>query len=223
MQDPTLIALFDRYEALCDVPRQDLTPDDFASLRFYKAEAISSDADSAKRSSRIQTWLDRAKQLEAYIDREGRMPRENNRLPAGLVGPEESQLVNWVRYQRKSRAADILCEYQILRLELVTGFDWAPFDTQWDQEYTRYRAHLEHFRGAPKFRSEDPNEVALAKWASRQRAKYRTGNLDAERTYDLEALPIWTWGPNPTGKTRSAVAGLRPLPCGRAASDRTLN
>jgi hypothetical protein len=144
--------------------------------------------------ARVIGWVRSARALDTFVMREGRLPRENNRLPRGTITAEERTLIEWVRYERRLRSRDAHCEYQRRRLEAIPGFLWDPITDRWSNTFRDYERFLVRYRRAPSVRSVDPMERHLAAWGSKQRHLRRRRHLDPARESALATLPIWTWG-----------------------------
>lgn len=110
--------LHDAFERLSETPPDQRPEDLVRSLRYYLAATHPGTA-----PTRVQRWIDRAVELEDFVERLSRMPRENSRKRAAKSKQERS-LADWVRYQR--RIEEKLCDYQARRLELIEGFTWDP-------------------------------------------------------------------------------------------------
>ena len=188
----------DQIEALvarftCPLPDH-ATADDARSARFAAVEvALRLGLAPAEENARIIGWVQRALDLSDFTARHGRFPRENNRAPAGMISLRESSLHEWVRLQRRSTSCDNHCTYQTLRLELIPGFQWDPHGEAWENRLTEYRTFVADHRRAPRARSSDPLEKALAHWAAKQRSQHRLGRLSRTRASGLQSLPLWTW------------------------------
>ncbi|MCU1636872.1 MAG: hypothetical protein JWQ68_2111 [Cryobacterium sp.] len=125
MQTPTpLELLHTEYERLA--ARDPATPTHVQrrSVKVYLTEVGASDSKSRTCDSqdRVIRWVHSLLDLEAFITREGRWPRENNRLPADAFLPGERRLANWVRSERRAAQALRRCSYQRVRLAAVPGY-----------------------------------------------------------------------------------------------------
>lgn len=148
---------------------------------------------------RIVQWLATMSLLERFVDREKRLPRENRRLPREEISNEERALADWVRYQRRSASVERHSQYQQLRLQFVPGFKWAPKEQHWNSVLADFEQFVDHHGRAPRYRSDDTDEKALAAWASKQRTAMRAGKLSPLRIAKLDAIRFRVLPPR-TGK-----------------------
>ena len=169
------------------------TPDDIRSARYAAVEAaLLAGVVPTERSIHIVTWVNRARELHSFVNVQGRHPRENNRAAGGAIPQSERALHEWVRDQRRPNTHK-RSTYQRLRLQLIPGFSWDPHKDAWQVQLKRYRAFVELHRRAPRARSADPAERALADWAARQRRLHRSKRLGTDHEKTLRSLPIWAW------------------------------
>ena len=184
------------YAQLHRQPPSTLTPDRRRSLVFYDAEMASSSAgeipDTVPRG--VANWIRNVFALEAVVRGEGRMPRENRRLPEGAISAEEKWRANSVRAQRRAFTAGRLCTYQASRLLCIAGFSFHPLEDAWRETFDAYARFTATHGDAPKLRSADPSERALAGWAAKTRLAFRAGALSADRVETLTGMGFWTWG-----------------------------
>jgi hypothetical protein len=184
------------YAQLRHQPPSTLTADQRRSLTFYNGEMESRSAgeipDTVPRD--VAVWIRNLVALESFVRGQGRGPRENRRLPEGAISTEEKQRTHSVRAQRRAFAAGRLCTYQVQRLLCVPGFSFHPLKDVWQANCAAYADFTATHGDAPKLRSTDPSERALARWAAKARLAYRSGTLPADRVETLTALDFWTWG-----------------------------
>ena len=184
------------YARLHDQPPSTLTPDQRRALTFYKCEMASHGGaeipDAVPRD--VADWISNLFALESFVGGEGRLPRENRRLPAGAISTEEKQRTHSVRAQRRAFAAGRLCTYQVQRLLCVPAFSFHPLEDAWQANRVAYADFTATHWDAPKLRSTDASERALARWAAKMRLAYRAGTLSADRVETLTGLDFWTWG-----------------------------
>jgi hypothetical protein len=173
-----------------------LTADQRLSLRYFQAEIAAPEGARviAVGTDRVSRWIRNLIDLEHFIRRERRWPRENNRLPATGFAPNEQLLASWVRTERRPATAPRRCTYQRRRLDCVAGYSLHPLDARWDTRLGAYRAFTITEHRAPRLRSADPHERRAARWAAKQRLRYRQGNLPQRRISALDQLPFWAWG-----------------------------
>jgi hypothetical protein len=174
----------------------ELSVDRRRSVQHYRTEIaiLSGRPNPGDIPDRIANWVRNLLDLEAFIQREGRWPRENNRLYPDRLAHGERRLAAWVRAERRAAAALRRCEYQLRRLACVVGYRAHPLEDRWMAHLYRYRAFLITKHRVPSVRSPDAAERGLAAWAAKQRLLARRGALPDARKILLELLPIWTWG-----------------------------
>lgn len=183
------------YAELAEREPWSLSEEQRRSVRFYRAEiALLAGASIESIGQRDEQWARQLINLDAFVNRRGRLPRENNRLDPHQIDATEQRLVNWVRGQRKANAAGRLTEYQQQRLLCIPGFSFNPIEDRWASRLAAYRRFLSRHHRAPMIRSSHGEERKLAAWAAKQRMHYRRGTLSEPRVDALAALDFWTWG-----------------------------
>jgi len=195
----TLEQLHADYAAFAQRPLAALTPDRRRSLLFYQGELalLTHTPPPPQTPTRVIQWLQSVAELEAFIARENRWPRENRRLPTGAITVEERHLATWVRTQRTAANGGVRCDYQRRRLACVPGYHLHPLSEQWHRHVTEYQHFTDTWRRAPLLRGDDPTERRLAGFAAKQRLAYRRGRLSARQIATLERLDFWSWGSQP--------------------------
>ena len=173
--------------------------DELRSLRFFAVDlAFHEGRTPEEECGHVASWVIQLRELEKFALREGRLPRENNRLNRDGISEEERILSQWSRDQRRPKARIKHCRYQTLRLETVPGFVWSPLDSKWQAQFEAYFRFVDRF-GAPAIRSRNPEESRIAAWAARQRLAHAKGKLTPARVSALEATGRWVWTvTNPT-------------------------
>ncbi|TFD70819.1 helicase associated domain-containing protein [Cryobacterium gelidum] len=173
-----------------------LTRDQIHSLHYYTAEIEFSRGLPADDHfpHYVAVWVRNLLALEVFVAREGRIPRENRRLPAGTISPEKKGLTYRICAQRKAFADRRLSSYQERRLVCIPGFTFQPQEDQWQANFLHYSNFADVHRRAPRARSGDASEKALATWAAKARLAYWAGKLPQGRIDSLDDLTIWTWG-----------------------------
>lgn len=183
---PKLHRLRAEYGVLAEQSLAGLDPDARESLRYFLLDV---DPEAAG-ETRPGQWVVTLRRVEAFIGARGRLPAENNRRP----NTEERSLSRWLQRQRRAHRHGLLVEYQRRRLECVPGFTFDPAQDAWNVARDEYARFTTTFRRAPAARSQDPGERKLARWADKQRWRFRRGVLPRHRQRALESLPIWAWG-----------------------------
>jgi hypothetical protein len=189
------------FAALAQRPPAALTRDHRRSLLFYRSELalLAHSAPPPQTPTRVIQWLQNLAELEAFIARETRWPRENRRLHRAAITAEERHLAIWVRTQRTAIDGGLRYDYQLRRLTCIPGFLLHPLDDHWSQHVIDHQHFTDTHRRAPLLRSDDPAERSLAAFAAKQRFAYRHGLLPRDRIAPLVRLEFWTWGSQPPG------------------------
>lgn len=128
--------------------------------------------------------MERYQELLAFLDENGRMPKESGGTPA------EVRLGSWVRYQRRRFTREIMPTWQLTLLAEINELAWNPSGEKWIARLARLRAFLHIEKRMPRYRSSDPTERALAAWVHKQRYLHRRGKLPANRVAALRRLPF---------------------------------
>ena len=112
------------------------------------------------------------------------------RIPRSHVTVDGYQLGQWVNNQRAERETMTLDRRT--RIEALPGWTWDPFESQWEEGFTRLEAYLsdtgdcrvptDHLAG---------DGYRLGAWVHHQRTKRTT--MPADRKSRIEALPGWAW------------------------------
>ena len=184
------------YTELAQRPPKRLTPDRSRSLIFFTYEqtlAIGSGSTDLV-PARVIQWTTALHALEAFVARNGRWPRENNRAERSSIAAEERRLATWVRSQRSAADLGRRCTYQLDRLACIPGYRDRPLEDRWDAQLLGYQGFLLQHNRAPVVSSVSNAEKRLAAWAAKQRFAYRNRRLTARRISLLGQLPLWTWG-----------------------------
>jgi hypothetical protein len=171
-----------------------LSRDQEQSLRYFRAERLVRQEPGQVADSRdyVTRWARNVLALEAFVEKEERMPRENNRLPVEAFATDEVRLATWVRYERRSRDSGRRSSYQLERLDLIAGYSRRPLAERWDKRRADYAAFIATNLRAPLL--QDSDERSLAAWAAKQRYLKRRGRLESQKQDSLNQLGIWTWG-----------------------------
>ena len=129
---------------------------------------------------RKRSWQSQFREVQAYI-------REHGALPANTGGRDAAcdVLADWLSYQRRRYARDLVDEVERRQLESLPGFKWNHHPERWVQRVQAYATFLcDHEGRSPSARAPSLEERSLAKWWSRNYRK----NFDPERTQDLRGL-----------------------------------
>ena len=134
--------------------------------------------------TREELWEERYRQLAAYIDAHGRLPRWDER-PLGA----------WVIKQRTLYAQGKLRADRARRLERLAGWSWPRTG-----EHERYLAAVRDYclrHGAPPPLSYVEDGLELGKWCRTRRQMYARGTLSPDWIAELERIPGWRWTMKP--------------------------
>jgi superfamily II DNA or RNA helicase len=102
----------------------------------------------------------------------------------------------WTQMQRTRYKDGSLEQDRIAKLETLSGWTWSPKDDVWDEWLellNRYIISTGSSRVAQSTTFESRN---IGRWVSKQRSRYRKGNLERDRIELLEAIEGWTWEPD---------------------------
>lgn len=133
--------------------------------------------------------------VEAFVAREGHSAPYHSHRENGIP------LRAWITRMRREHERGELTPDRVARLERIDGWSWdQPVSAEverrhlWESQFTRLQAWVvEHGHASPDQRVIYQG-TRLGAWVNKQRVKYRSGTLTAERTARLEALPGWSWG-----------------------------
>ncbi|TFB56754.1 Helicase associated domain protein [Cryobacterium tagatosivorans] len=188
-------ALHQFYTELSQRGSRSQTGDEVLSLRFYRTDlAVFADPHAfVGRREQVARWTLNTHDLEAFVAREDRIPRQNNRARE-RISDEEWRLAGWLADERAAIRTGCRCAYQAERLLCIPGVSLNPLGDLWDAQFEKYRRFIDIHRRAPLERSDDESEGRLAGWAAKQRLYYRAGTLPPHRAEALSGLEFWTWG-----------------------------
>jgi hypothetical protein len=133
-------------------------------------------------------WEEGFSYLKHFSDREGHC-----RVPQSYKTDDGYRLGQWVKVQRTKRIG--LKPDRRRRLEALSGWDWDPISTQWEEGFSRLKHFLEregHCVVRRSHKSEDG--YRLGTWVSSQRKSKDL--MPPDRRSRLEALPGWNWNPH---------------------------
>lgn len=82
----------------------------------------------------------------------------------------------------------------IARLDRVKLWRWTAEEARWDARFALLTEYIqEHGDARPPARWRSVDGFRLGGWVAHQRALYREGRLDPDRTARLEQCPGWVW------------------------------
>ena len=105
----------------------------------------------------------------------------------------DHRLGAWVAKQRSHCNKGRLPKERRQQLEQLPGWSWNPRDDLWEEGFAALEDYVERHGTARVPKDSYVNGVQLGAWVSSQRGEYKKGQLNAERSSRLEALPGWTW------------------------------
>ena len=104
---------------------------------------------------------------------------------------EDTQLLDWVRRQRKFKLAGKLEEHKIHQLDEI-DFVWDPLEVRWDEMFVRLSFYQQENGNCnvPCGYGADPE---LASWVRHQRSGYKRQTITTERISRLESIGfVWS-------------------------------
>jgi hypothetical protein len=190
----TLAKLHARWAVIAGHPN--CNPDDH-SLHYYRAAA--DDLTRLLSGVRVQSWLDRIEQIEAFIQTENSLPRSAPSRKRS--GSTVEAMGDFLQYQRRATS---ITAYQKERVSLLPLFEWEPRDARFDDRLNAYLEYVEAAGRAPRLRGPDPVERSLARWMRHCRDQNTAGRLPQWQLVALQAAtPITT--------AATATATIRPV------------
>jgi hypothetical protein len=173
----TLVTLHARWAAIAEHPCRN--PDDH-SLHYYRAAT-----DNLTRllaGVRVQGWLDRIEQIEAFIQTKNSLPRSAPSRKRS--GNDVEAMGDFLQYQRRATS---ITAYQKERVSLLPLFEWEPRDARFDDRLNAYLEYVEAAGRAPRLRGPDPVERSLTRWMRHCRDQNTAGRLPQWQLVALQA------------------------------------
>jgi len=102
----------------------------------------------------------------------------------------------WTQMQRQRYKKGILEQERRAKLESLPGWTWNPKDDTWEEWLellNRYTLSAGNCRVPQSYLFESKN---LGRWVSKQRSRYRKGEMESDRAKVLESIDGWTWEPD---------------------------
>jgi hypothetical protein len=124
-----------------------------------------------------------------FSEREGHC-----RVPHSYKTEEGYRLGQWVNVQRRTNKKG-LDPSRLQRLEALSGWDWDPNLSRWEERFSRLKQFSEregHCRVPQSYKTEEG--YRLDAWVISQREN--KGLMRPDRRQRLEALSGWDWNPN---------------------------
>ena len=142
-------------------------------------------------SAREDWWEEGFRRLHEYVRRNGHACP-----PQSYADPDGFQLGSWVAGQRQSNTKGALSAERKARLQKLSGWEWTPNDTRWDDSFRRLEKYAKNNGHAcPPQTYEDNDGYRLGTWVSLQRQLKAKGTLSPDLRGRLEKLPGWQWSP----------------------------
>jgi hypothetical protein len=134
--------------------------------------------------------LARMDEIIAWIETEGRLPRERSE------NKEERSMARWLSDRRREAAQGTLHAAYGEVLARVAGWGWNHRTATEEARWHRRLAQLVNFREEgndwPRHKKCDSERNTLGVWVHAQRQKHRRGELEAEKVQLLhDAVPRW--------------------------------
>jgi hypothetical protein len=195
----TLAKLHTRWAVIAEHPN--CNPDDH-SLHYYRAAT-----DNLTRllaGVRVQGWLDRIEQIEAFIQTKNSLPRSAPSRKRS--GTDAEAMGDFLQYQRRATS---ITAYQKERVSLLPMFEWEPRDARFDDRLNAYLEYVEATGRSPRLRGPDPVERSLARWMRHCRDQNTAGRLPQWQLVALQAAAPPLTKPlsqPPTAATATATA-----------------
>lgn len=124
--------------------------------------------------------------LVEYADSHG-----HARVPASYVTPDGFHLGEWVNWQRDIRAR--LPEELAEALEAFPGWSWSVKRDQWEAGFAALERYVAREKDAKVPTRHQEDGYSLGMFVQKQRQRYQSGQLSAERRRRLESVPGWQW------------------------------
>uniref|UniRef100_A0A7S4N9C8 Helicase-associated domain-containing protein n=1 Tax=Odontella aurita TaxID=265563 RepID=A0A7S4N9C8_9STRA len=178
-----------------------------------RSKKIKAESNSQQRKRRKMDRNEEEKEDDENVEgeavnaeREGDSEEESDDSDSGegKIGADERELGNWLTKQRdryKYGKMKTQASHRVRALEEL-GVVWDLTEAKWVMMYRKLKDFYEkHGHTNVPCKQEmgeidsskgnrDRNEIELGKWLRKQRNRYRTGKLSADRVYDLEQLGI---------------------------------
>ncbi len=141
--------------------------------------------------------------LEDYVVREGHTQVPKDHVEQGIP------IWRWMGKQRVRRKRGDLTPERVKRLEALAGWQWEPYEEQWEEAVARLErfADREGHARVPAKHIEDG--LRLGQWVNAVRTQHTRGELSSERVRRLDAVPGWAWN----GRVANWDEGFRLLTC----------
>jgi hypothetical protein len=144
------------------------------------------------------TWDEVCNRLETFVEAHGKLRASIWRF-SGVC----ASLNTWLLQQKKAYYKAELPLDQRRRLESLPGFfSDREIDKIWHDTFEHLWFFIRKEKHAQVPMDHEVEGVSLGKWVAEQRRLYHHGELAELRLRKLEALPLWTWTPEPIPDSR---------------------
>ncbi len=99
----------------------------------------------------------------------------------------DTQIGRWCSTQRKNFKKRILSQERIDLLNSI-GFDWNPFETEWQKNFSKLQKFKKKYGHANPPSSKNQEFYSLGRWCIHQRVKHREGKLPSEKFNQLDSI-----------------------------------
>ena len=145
----------------------------------------------------LQEQFDEAfSEIQKFIKEHG-----NASIPHDFTTTSGLKLGAWVSQRRIRYKKKNLENWQIEKLELLTGWTWFAIDNKWNRGFDSLKAFATREGHCSIPRGHYENGIEIAKWAGRQRVMRKNRRLTKHQMDLLNSLPGWNW--NPVGGPKS--------------------
>jgi len=103
----------------------------------------------------------------------------------------------WASEQRSAFEAGRLQPDRAARLAALPGWSWNPKADEWERVFARLAAFTKREGHVPVPFDDVEGGTPLGRWILVQRRAHTQGDMPPERVARLEALPGWSWDPDP--------------------------
>ena len=139
----------------------------------------------------ISQWEAAFELLALFAGRE-----KHTLVPDDYLSKDGFQLGSWVSHQRSRYRSHKLPATYIARLEGLVGWAWNAIADLWELGFGKLSVYVSREGNSQVPQSHKTADgYMLGSWCNRQRARFRTGLLEADRQLRLEALSGWEWDP----------------------------
>jgi superfamily II DNA or RNA helicase len=119
------------------------------------------------------------------------------------------RVISWISKQRQRR--DIREQWQLKLLEqYLPELLESPFEVKWQDGYDTLRRYVDLVGSAEIPQQTVFEGFRLGRWASKQRVRYRAGQLDSLKIKLLESFCGWSWDASSLSASGLSKSGISP-------------